>query len=63
MHLAASHSDAEAGGEAEVAGAAEGMLGYRDRRLCVMKNLFFPVIDSIATGKTIKQLRLACGLT
>ena len=28
-----------------------------------MKNLFFPVIDSIATGKTIKQLRLACGLT
>ena len=28
-----------------------------------MKNLFFPVIDSIATGKTIKQLRLECGLT
>ena len=28
-----------------------------------MKNLFFPIIDSIATGKTIKQLRLACCLT
>ena len=28
-----------------------------------MKNLFFPVIDSIGTGKAIRQLRLDCGLT
>ena len=28
-----------------------------------MKNLFFPVIDSIATGKTIKRLRKENGLT
>ena len=28
-----------------------------------MKNLFFPVIDSIATGKTIKRLRIEHDLT